>query len=110
MLNQNGKLGRKIRVYALAAAGGLFHLVLMYECLLPSSREDLVNLELAYLVLKEYKEKLDETKDILCKLNREKIQLITRRKKRDLEELLGRESVKKPKIINTPEQKKQNRW
>jgi hypothetical protein len=29
---QNGKLGCKTRVYALAAAGRLFHLVLMYEC------------------------------------------------------------------------------
>ncbi|CAB5374562.1 unnamed protein product [Rhizophagus irregularis] len=48
-------VGCKIRVCALATTGGLFHLVLMYECLLPTSHEDLINLELAYLVLKEYK-------------------------------------------------------
>ncbi|CAB5358204.1 unnamed protein product [Rhizophagus irregularis] len=100
-------VGLKIRVYALAAAGGLFHLVLMYECLLPSSPVDLVNLELAYLVLKEYKKKLDETRDILCKLNQERIKLITRGK-RGSDELL-REVGKKPEIINTPEPRKRSR-
>ncbi|CAG8712706.1 251_t:CDS:2 [Rhizophagus irregularis] len=30
-------VGRKIRVCALATTGGLFHLVLMHECLLPTS-------------------------------------------------------------------------
>ncbi|PKY37714.1 hypothetical protein RhiirA4_450612 [Rhizophagus irregularis] len=45
-------VGRKIRVCALATTGGLFQ---MHECLLPTSHEDLINLELAYLVLKGYK-------------------------------------------------------
>ncbi|CAG8656332.1 4701_t:CDS:2 [Rhizophagus irregularis] len=44
---------------------------------------NLINLELAYLVLKEYKKKLDETKDILCKLNQRRTQLITRGKKKN---------------------------
>lgn len=79
----------------------------MYECLLPSAPEDLVNLEHAYLVLKEYKKKLDETKDILCKLNQERIKLITRGK-RGSDELL-REVGKKPEIINTPEPRKRSR-
>ncbi|CAJ0764046.1 9981_t:CDS:2, partial [Entrophospora sp. SA101] len=61
-------VGRKIRVYAFASSGFLFHLILMYEALLPSSREDLYNLQLAYLVLKEYKKKLDETKNMLIEL------------------------------------------
>ncbi|RUP48726.1 hypothetical protein BC936DRAFT_144092 [Jimgerdemannia flammicorona] len=54
-------VGRKLRVYALAAAGGLFHLVLTHETLLPSCREDLGSVELAYLVLKQ---KLDATKEL----------------------------------------------
>ncbi|RGB34700.1 hypothetical protein C1646_760202 [Rhizophagus diaphanus] len=96
------------KVYALASAGGLFHLVLVYECLLPNSQEDLVNLEHAYLVLKEYKKKLDETKDILCKLNQERTKLITRGKKRGSDEML-REVRKKPEIINMLEQRKRSR-
>ena len=95
-------------MYAFAATDGLFHLVLMYEAFLPSSREDLYNLELCYLVLKEYKKKLNETKNMLCELSRKKVQLITR--KRDLEESTGSELVKKPKIINSPDQKDQKRF
>ena len=72
------KLGRKIRVYAFAATGGLFYLVLMYEAFLPSSRKDLYNLELCYLVLKEYKN-LDETKNMLCELIRKKVLSIPER-------------------------------
>ena len=63
------KLGHKIRVYAFVATGSLFHLVLMYEAFLSSFREDLYNLELCYLILKEYKKKLNETKNMLCELN-----------------------------------------
>ncbi|CAJ0645394.1 1758_t:CDS:2, partial [Entrophospora sp. SA101] len=65
-------VGRKIRVYAFASSGFLFHLILMYEALLPSSREDLYNLELAYLLLKEYKKKLDEMKNMLIELSKKK--------------------------------------
>ncbi|CAB5201940.1 unnamed protein product [Rhizophagus irregularis] len=49
---------------------------------LKSSDPDIAT-ELAYLVLKEYKKKLDETKDILCKLNQRRTQLITRGKKKN---------------------------
>ncbi|CAB4443688.1 unnamed protein product [Rhizophagus irregularis] len=49
---------------------------------LRSSDPDIAT-ELAYLVLKEYKKKLDETKDILCKLNQRRTQLITRGKKKN---------------------------
>ncbi|RIA91919.1 hypothetical protein C1645_821376 [Glomus cerebriforme] len=79
--------GLTVVVYAFAAIGDLFHLVLMYEAFLPSSCEDLYTLELCYLVLKEYKKKLDEVKNMLYELNRKKVQLITR--KRDLEESTG---------------------
>ncbi|CAG8638238.1 11558_t:CDS:2, partial [Diversispora eburnea] len=65
-------IGRKIRVYAFASSGFLFHLVLMYEAFLPSSREDLYSLELIYLVLKEYKKKLDETKNMISELSKKK--------------------------------------
>ncbi|CAG8574032.1 3157_t:CDS:2 [Paraglomus occultum] len=37
-------VGRKLCIYALGVAGGLFHLVLVKEVALPSSRSDLVNL------------------------------------------------------------------
>ncbi|CAG8438452.1 13270_t:CDS:2 [Dentiscutata heterogama] len=59
--------GHEIRVYAFAASGSLFHLVLMYEAFLPSSREDFYNLELTYLALKEYKR--NWTKQKLCYVN-----------------------------------------
>nr|CAG8534639.1 14293_t:CDS:2 [Entrophospora candida] len=59
---------------------------------------DLYNLELAYLVLKEYKKKLDETKNMLIELS----------KKRNLEKPMGDKLIKKPKIISTSE-KAQNK-
>ena len=95
-------------MYAFSATGGLFHLVLMYEAFLPSSREDLYSLELCYLVLKEYKKKLDETKNMLCELSRKKVLSITR--KRDLEESTESKLVKKPKIVNSPDQKRNKRF
>ncbi|CAG8804299.1 18237_t:CDS:1, partial [Gigaspora margarita] len=63
-------------------------------------REDLYNLELTYLVLKEYKKKLDETKNMLCELSRNKVQLITR--KRKFEETIENNLVKSPQIVNSP--------
>ncbi|KAG9290368.1 hypothetical protein G9A89_007099 [Geosiphon pyriformis] len=77
-------VGRKLRVYALAAAGGLFHLVLTHKTLLPSYRGDLGSVELAYLVLKGLKQKLGATKEVLCELNR-KTRLIARWKKSNLD-------------------------
>jgi hypothetical protein len=92
------ELGRKLRVYALTVAGGLFHLVLTYEATLPSSRQDLWNVELAYLVLKGFKQKLDATSKALCELGLKKARLMARGEQYDLE----RKSTK-PNIINTPD-------
>ncbi|RUP48050.1 hypothetical protein BC936DRAFT_145021 [Jimgerdemannia flammicorona] len=95
-------VARTIRIYALAALGGLFHLVLVHEASLPSSREDLINVELAYLTLMGFKEKLEATIKELCNLNRKRVVLMARGKRKDMSGSPKRGSAKKPKIICTP--------
>ncbi|CAG8640987.1 8633_t:CDS:2, partial [Paraglomus occultum] len=51
--------GWKLRIYALGVAGRLFHLVLVEEVALPSSRCDLVNLRHAYRVMLAFTDKLN---------------------------------------------------
>jgi len=96
--------GRKLRVYAFSAAGGLFHFVLVHETPLPSSCEDLGNIEVACLLMREYKEKLDATRNLLCDLSKIKMQQIARGKRA----LEGpkMEPSKKPKIVDTPTKKR----
>ncbi|CAG8687449.1 130_t:CDS:2 [Funneliformis mosseae] len=66
-------VARTIRIYALTAAGGLFHLILAYEAPMPSSRWDKYNIKIAYCTFLGLLQKLDATKKMLVDLNNERI-------------------------------------
>ncbi|CAI2195091.1 64_t:CDS:2, partial [Funneliformis geosporum] len=69
-------VARTIRIYALTAAGGLFHLILAYEAPIPSSRWDIYNTKIAYCTILGFLQKLDATKKMLVDLNNERLKLL----------------------------------
>ncbi|CAB4477053.1 unnamed protein product [Rhizophagus irregularis] len=69
-------VARTIRIYALTAAGGLFHLILAYEAPIPSSRWDLCNTKIAYCTMLGFLQKLDATKKMLINLNSERTKIL----------------------------------
>ena len=69
-------LARTIRIYALASAGGLFHLILAYEAPLPSSKWDIRNTEIAYCTMLGFFQKLNTTKKMLVNLNNKRTKIL----------------------------------
>jgi hypothetical protein len=69
-------LARTIRIYALAAAGSFFHLILAYEAPIPSSNLDLRNTKVAYCAILGLLMKLEATKMRLVDLNNERVELL----------------------------------
>ncbi|CAG8652162.1 1731_t:CDS:2, partial [Paraglomus occultum] len=65
-----------IYYYALAAAGGLFHLMLVCEAPLPSSNMDMCNVKIAYCAMLGFLQKLDATKMKLVNLNKERTAIL----------------------------------
>ncbi|RUS24061.1 hypothetical protein BC938DRAFT_474194, partial [Jimgerdemannia flammicorona] len=89
-------VGRKLRVYTLAAAGELFHLVLVHEASLPSSRRDLVNVQHVYRTMMGFAEKMETMKRILDNLNQKRVAAMGKR------EVTPEQNQTRPKIIVTP--------
>ncbi|GBC01295.1 hypothetical protein RclHR1_04130011 [Rhizophagus clarus] len=58
-------VARSIRIYALAIAGGLIHLILAYEAPIPSARWNRCNAKIAYCTMLEFLKKLNDTKILL---------------------------------------------
>ncbi|RUS17624.1 hypothetical protein BC937DRAFT_89709, partial [Endogone sp. FLAS-F59071] len=73
------QLNWKLRVYTLAAAGELFHLVLVHEASLPSSRRDLVNVQHLYRMMMGFAEKMETMKRILDNLNQKRVAAMGKR-------------------------------
>ncbi|CAG8810476.1 23516_t:CDS:2, partial [Gigaspora rosea] len=67
-------VGRKIRIHALAAAGGFYHLI--HEAPMPSSRFDLQNIKVAYCATLGFVQKMKATKDMLISLNNQRTKLL----------------------------------
>ncbi|RUP45523.1 hypothetical protein BC936DRAFT_148060 [Jimgerdemannia flammicorona] len=88
-------VGRKLRIYALAAVRKLFHLVLAEEISLPSSRRDFVNTKHAYLATLGFNEKVQETKRMIDALNQNRVAAIRKRDRTPEQET-------RPEIIETP--------
>ncbi|RUO96834.1 hypothetical protein BC936DRAFT_141391, partial [Jimgerdemannia flammicorona] len=86
----------KLRVYTLAAAGELFHLVLVHEASLPSSRRDLVNVQHVYRTMMGFAEKMETMKRILDNLNQKRVAAMGKR------EVTPEQNQTRPKIIVTP--------
>ncbi|CAG8620122.1 11517_t:CDS:2, partial [Paraglomus brasilianum] len=66
-------VGRKLRIYALAAVEQLFHLVLVEEASLPSSHHDLINTEHVYLTMVGFGKKVEITKRMLDNWNQQRV-------------------------------------
>ncbi|RUS21047.1 hypothetical protein BC937DRAFT_93776 [Endogone sp. FLAS-F59071] len=77
----------------LAAAGELFHLVLVHEAFLPLSRRDLVNVRYVYLTMKGFTKKMESMKRILDNLNQQRV---------GKRERTPEQNQKRHKIITTP--------
>ncbi|RUS14361.1 hypothetical protein BC937DRAFT_93933 [Endogone sp. FLAS-F59071] len=88
--------GRKLRIYALAAVRELFHLVLVEEISLPSSRRDLVNTKHVYLAMSSFNEKVQGTKRRMDVLNQARVATIRKRERTPEQE------PRRPEIIVTP--------
>ncbi|CAG8613852.1 8196_t:CDS:2 [Paraglomus brasilianum] len=65
-----------IRIYALAAVGGFFHLILAYETPIPSSIWDMCYIKIAYCTMLGFVQKLDTTKLKLIELTKERAKLL----------------------------------
>ncbi|CAI2173895.1 10237_t:CDS:2 [Funneliformis geosporum] len=95
-------VARTIRIYALVAAGGLFHLILAYEAPLPSSKWDICNIKIAYCTMLGFFQKLNTTKKMLVDLNYKRTKILcsgVKRKKLST-------SFSSPPIIGSPAKKK----
>ncbi|RUP43823.1 hypothetical protein BC936DRAFT_136686 [Jimgerdemannia flammicorona] len=89
-------VGRKLRIYALAAVRELIHLVLVEEVSLPSSRRDFVNTKHAYLAMLGFNEKMQGTKRMVDVLNQTRVAAIKKRERTPEQE------PRRPEIIVTP--------
>lgn len=96
-------LEHKLRIYALAAAGGFFHLVLTYEASMPSSMDDLWNIQITYLAMSALWTSMEAMWNTLCELNVRKVVLERSGQKRKT----GPE--RQPEIVNSPIKAKKGR-
>jgi hypothetical protein len=96
---------RSIRIYALAVAGGLNHLILAYEAPIPSANWNMCNAKIAYCAMIGFLQKLNATKMMLANLNNERTKMLcceTKRKRKAI-------AFSSPPIISTPQSKKRKR-
>ncbi|RUS29178.1 hypothetical protein BC938DRAFT_480958 [Jimgerdemannia flammicorona] len=94
---------RKLRIYALVAAGGLFHFLLISQTSIPSSVDDLWSAQVAYLTMMAFQEKLETTMKVLCDLNRQKVMFLRSGYKRKFVQ------EKQPVIVGSPKVAKRSR-
>ncbi|CAG8776466.1 20972_t:CDS:2, partial [Cetraspora pellucida] len=65
-------VGYKLKIYAMVSHGGLFHLMLLYECYLPASLDEMCNIEHVWNVLKTLYIKVKVLEVNLLTLNQKK--------------------------------------
>lgn len=94
---------RELRIYALVAAGGLFHFLLISQTSMPSSVDDLWSAQVAYLTMMAFQEKLETTMKVLCDLNRQKVMFLRSGHRRKFVQ------EKQPVIVGSPKVAKRSR-
>ncbi|CAB4387099.1 unnamed protein product [Rhizophagus irregularis] len=98
-------VARSIRIYALAVAGGLNHLILAYEAPIPSASWNMCNTKIAYCTMIGFLQKLNATKMMLANLNNERTKTLCCGIKRKRKAV----SYSFPPIVSTPQLKKRKR-
>ncbi|PKC11892.1 hypothetical protein RhiirA5_497342 [Rhizophagus irregularis] len=98
-------VARSIRIYALAVAGGLNHLILAYEAPIPSASWNMCNTKIAYCTMIGFLQKLNATKMMLANLNNERTKTLCCGIKRKRKAV----SYSFPPIVSTPQSKKRKR-
>ncbi|CAB4417160.1 unnamed protein product [Rhizophagus irregularis] len=98
-------VARSIRIHALAVAGGLNYLILVYEAPIPSASWNICNTKIAYCTMIGFLQKLNATKMMLANLNNERTKTLCCEIKRKRKAV----SYSFSPIVSTPQSKKRKR-